>query len=94
MKRSPTFDLAPTQNQGSDFARLAIALLFLGLILAFSFFFTGSSSNHLFLAIAAVFGGYMAMNIGGNDDASHKNSSGLGQCTVFSCCLPVSRTLN
>ena len=59
------------QNKGSDFVRLSIALLFLGLVLAFSLYFIESNSNHLFLAIAAVFGGYMAMNIGANDVANN-----------------------
>ena len=71
MKSSPIVDLPLTQNKGNDFARLAIALLFLGLVLVFSFFYIESSSNHLFLAIAAVFGGYMAMNIGANDVANN-----------------------
>ncbi len=71
MKRSQPADVSLAQNNGSDIARLALALLFLGLVLAFSFFFTESNSNRLFLAIAAVFGGYMAMNIGANDVANN-----------------------
>jgi len=71
MKSSHTADVSLAPNRGSDIARLALALLFLGLILAFSFFFTESNSNRLFLAIAAVFGGYMAMNIGANDVANN-----------------------
>ena len=71
MKSSPIVDSPLTQEKGSDFGRLAIALLFLGLILVFSLYFIEPRSNHLFLATAAVFGGYMAMNIGANDVANN-----------------------
>ncbi|HET8807247.1 MAG TPA: anion permease [Methylophaga sp.] len=55
----------------SDITRLGIALFFLAAILAYSFATTGGVPNNLFLAIAAVFGGYMAMNIGANDVANN-----------------------
>ena len=71
MENSPASDVPPTQTLGSDFACLATGLLFLAVILVFSFYFVGPSSNQLFLAIAAVFGGYMAMNIGANDVANN-----------------------
>ena len=71
MENSPASDVPPTQTLGSDFACLATGLLFLAVILVFSFYFVGPSSNQLFLAIAAVFGGYMAMKIGANDVANN-----------------------
>lgn len=71
MKNSQAEDVSTTQITGSDFVRFMMALLFLALVLGFSYFYTESSSNHLFLAIAAVFGGYMAMNIGANDVANN-----------------------
>jgi PiT family inorganic phosphate transporter len=40
-------------------------------VLAYSFTIGGDSSNSLFLAIATVFGAYMAMNIGANDVANN-----------------------
>ncbi len=71
MKNSSTVDSYVTQMTGSDFARFIVALLFLAAVLVFSYFFTEQHSNSLFLAIAAVFGGYMAMNIGANDVANN-----------------------
>lgn len=71
MKSSPTIDVSETETTGLDFIRLSLALLFLVSVLVFSFYFTAQSSNHLFLAIAVVFGGYMAMNIGANDVANN-----------------------
>lgn len=55
----------------SELARLGFALFFLVGILVYSEATSGGVSNHLFLAIATVFGGYMAMNIGANDVANN-----------------------
>lgn len=55
----------------SEITRIGIALFFLAAILVFSFTTSGGVPNNLFLAIAAVFGGYMAMNIGANDVANN-----------------------
>jgi PiT family inorganic phosphate transporter len=55
----------------NELARIGFALFFLVGILAYSFATSGGVPNHLFLAIAAVFGGYMAMNIGANDVANN-----------------------
>jgi PiT family inorganic phosphate transporter len=55
----------------SELARIGFALFFLVGVLAYSFATSGGVPNHLFLAIAAVFGGYMAMNIGANDVANN-----------------------
>ena len=55
----------------NELARIGFALFFLAGILAYSFAISGGVSNQLFLAIAAVFGGYMAMNIGANDVANN-----------------------
>jgi PiT family inorganic phosphate transporter len=54
-----------------ELARVGFALFFLVAILIYSFATIGSVPNSLFLAIAAVFGGYMAMNIGANDVANN-----------------------
>jgi len=59
------------EKSGIELARLGFALFFLVAILAFSFATTGDIPNHIFLAVAAVFGGYMAMNIGANDVANN-----------------------
>ncbi|PHS25084.1 MAG: inorganic phosphate transporter [Methylophaga sp.] len=54
-----------------EFARIGIALLFLAAVLIYSFSTSGNIENSLFLAVAAVFGAYMAMNIGANDVANN-----------------------
>ena len=55
----------------TELARIGFALFFLVAVLAFSFATSGGVPNNVFLAIAAVFGGYMAMNIGANDVANN-----------------------
>ncbi|OUR65832.1 inorganic phosphate transporter [Methylophaga sp. 42_25_T18] len=55
----------------TELARIGFALFFLVGVLAFSFSTSGGMTNSVFLAIAAVFGGYMAMNIGANDVANN-----------------------
>ncbi|MBL1320260.1 MAG: inorganic phosphate transporter [Methylophaga sp.] len=54
-----------------EFARIGVALLFLAAVLIYSFSTSGNVENSLFLAVAAVFGAYMAMNIGANDVANN-----------------------
>ncbi len=54
-----------------DFIRLGAALFFMVAVLSYSFLSTGSIPNNVFLAIAALFGAYMAMNIGANDVANN-----------------------
>lgn len=54
-----------------DFVRLGFALLFIVAVLTYSFSATGSVPNSAFLSIAALFGAYMAMNIGANDVANN-----------------------
>ncbi len=59
------------KNSGIDFIRLGFGLLFMIAVLAYSFVTSGGIPNNLFLAIAALFGAYMAMNIGANDVANN-----------------------
>ena len=54
-----------------DFRRLGIALLFLVAVLIHNYVSSGGIPNNIFLAIAALFGAYMAMNIGANDVANN-----------------------
>ncbi len=54
-----------------DFRRLGIALLFLVAVLIYNYVSSGGIPNNIFLAIAALFGAYMAMNIGANDVANN-----------------------
>ncbi len=59
------------EGSGIDFIRLGFALFFMVAVLAYSFMSTGGIPNNMFLAIAALFGAYMAMNIGANDVANN-----------------------
>lgn len=59
------------KSSGVDFVRLGLALLFMATVLIYSFLSSGGLPNNVFLAIAALFGAYMAMNIGANDVANN-----------------------
>jgi len=59
------------KGSGIDFMRLGMALFFMVAVLTYSFLSTGEIPNNMFLAIAALFGAYMAMNIGANDVANN-----------------------
>lgn len=59
------------RSSSVDFIRLGLALLFMVVVLSYSFLTTGGLPNNVFLAIAALFGAYMAMNIGANDVANN-----------------------
>lgn len=56
---------------GSDFIKIGVAIIFMALVLLYSFSTSGDIPNNTFLAIAALFGAYMAMNIGANDVANN-----------------------
>ncbi|HEC74780.1 MAG TPA: inorganic phosphate transporter [Methylophaga aminisulfidivorans] len=55
----------------AELTRIGIALFFMVGVLGYSFLASGGVPNSLFLAIATVFGAYMAMNIGANDVANN-----------------------
>jgi len=59
------------KKSGTDLARLGLALFFMIGVLTYTFFSNGGISNNMFLAIAALIGAYMAMNIGANDVANN-----------------------
>ncbi len=59
------------KKSGTDFVRLGLALFFMIGVLTFTFLSTGGISNNMFLAVAALIGAYMAMNIGANDVANN-----------------------
>ncbi len=64
------FDKA-TSKTLPDFAKLSLGLLFVVLVFLWSYASYGDLQNHTFLIIGAVFGAYMAMNIGANDVANN-----------------------
>ncbi len=59
------------KKSGTDFTRLGLALFFMIGVLTFSFLSNGGIPNNMFLAVAALIGAYMAMNIGANDVANN-----------------------
>ena len=59
------------KKSSTDFARLGFALFFMVAVLLFSFLSNGGIPNNIFLAVAALIGAYMAMNIGANDVANN-----------------------
>ncbi len=59
------------KSSGIDFIKLGFALFFMVVVLTYSFLSIGKIPNSMFLAIAALFGAYMAMNIGANDVANN-----------------------
>ncbi len=59
------------KRSGVDFTRLGFALFFMVAVLTYSFVNAGGVPNSMFLAVAALFGAYMAMNIGANDVANN-----------------------
>ena len=59
------------KKSATDFTRLGFALFFMVGVLTYSFLSNGGISNNMFLAVAALIGAYMAMNIGANDVANN-----------------------
>lgn len=59
------------KKSATDLTRLGFALFFMIGVLTFSFLKNGGISNNMFLAVAALIGAYMAMNIGANDVANN-----------------------
>jgi len=59
------------KKSATDLTRLGFALFFMIAVLTFSFLSNGEIPNNMFLAVAALIGAYMAMNIGANDVANN-----------------------
>jgi PiT family inorganic phosphate transporter len=60
-----------TNKTAPSFAKLTLALLFMVVVFLWSYTSHGDIPNNTFLIIGAVFGAYMAMNIGANDVANN-----------------------
>jgi len=63
-------DAAETSTQG-DFLKFGIVIIFMISVLILSYNSMGELPTNAFLVIAALFGAYMAMNIGANDVANN-----------------------
>jgi len=59
------------KSSGIDLMRLGIGLLFIAIVVFYTYAKTGNVPNNLFLVVATIFGAYMAMNIGANDVANN-----------------------
>jgi PiT family inorganic phosphate transporter len=59
------------EGSKKDFIKFGIVIIFMIGVLLYSFTATGEVPSNVFLAIAAVFGAYMAVNIGANDVANN-----------------------
>jgi PiT family inorganic phosphate transporter len=59
------------KKSASDFTKLGFGLFFMVGVLTYTFLSNGGISNSMFLAVAALIGAYMAMNIGANDVANN-----------------------
>ena len=72
-----------TQSQ-RGFARLTLALMFILVVFLWSYISHGDVPNNSFLIVGAVFGAYMAMNIGANDVANNVGPAvGSKALTIF-----------
>ena len=60
-----------TEKTLPSFAKFSLALLFVVIVFLWSYASHGDIHNNTFLIIGAVFGAYMAMNIGANDVANN-----------------------
>ena len=63
-------DVAEASNKG-DFLKYGIVIIFMITVLILSYNSMGAVPTNVFLVIAALFGGYMALNIGANDVANN-----------------------
>ena len=63
-------DAAETSSKG-DFLKFGIVIIFMITVLILSYSSMGELPTNVFLVIAALFGAYMAMNIGANDVANN-----------------------
>ncbi|MDM8547451.1 inorganic phosphate transporter [Candidatus Venteria ishoeyi] len=59
------------QSSKGDFAKFGIVIIFMIVVLILSYNSMGGLPTNAFLVIAALFGAYMAMNIGANDVANN-----------------------
>jgi len=59
------------KSAGVDLMRLGIGLIFIAIVVLYTYAKTGNVPNNIFLVIATIFGAYMAMNIGANDVANN-----------------------
>ncbi|MCB1756098.1 MAG: inorganic phosphate transporter, partial [Gammaproteobacteria bacterium] len=60
-----------TETGRRETARIGVALLFIVSIMLYTYMLSSGFEGHIMLVIAAMMGGYMALNIGANDVANN-----------------------
>ena len=84
IKTIKTMEHVTPQTQSGGLSRLAIAFIFIAIVFIWTSLTHGEIQNNTFLIIGAVFGAYMAMNIGANDVANNVGPAvGSGALTMF-----------
>ncbi|MCK5293289.1 MAG: anion permease, partial [Arcobacteraceae bacterium] len=71
IKTIKTMEQVTLDNAVGGYGRVVIAFLFIALVFLYSTMSNSGLENNTFLIIGAVFGAYMAMNIGANDVANN-----------------------
>jgi len=84
IKTIKTMEKVTPQTLSGGLSRLAIAFVFIAIVFVWTSLTHGEVANNTFLIIGAVFGAYMAMNIGANDVANNVGPAvGSGALTMF-----------
>jgi PiT family inorganic phosphate transporter len=87
MKTIDKFDKSVGKNYTS-FSRIAMALVFIAVVFIWSYVTHSDIHNNTFLIIGAIFGAYMAMNIGANDVANNVGPAvGSQAMTLFTAII-------
>ena len=83
-KTIKTMEKATAKTQSGTIGRLSIAFIFIAVVFVWTSLSHGEIVNNTFLIIGAMFGAYMAMNIGANDVANNVGPAvGSGALTMF-----------
>ncbi len=84
IKTIKTMETVTAKTQSGGITRLAIAFVFIAIVFVWTSLTHDMVENNTFLIIGAVFGAYMAMNIGANDVANNVGPAvGSGALTMF-----------
>ena len=84
IKTIKTMEKVTAKTQGGGITRLGIAFIFISIVFVWTSLTHEEVANNTFLIIGAVFGAYMAMNIGANDVANNVGPAvGSGALTMF-----------
>ena len=83
-KTIKTMEKVTAKTKGGNISRLSIAFIFIAIVFVWTSISHGEIVNNTFLIIGAIFGAYMAMNIGANDVANNVGPVvGSGALTMF-----------